>query len=33
MRIIKRLIEWILTPEAVNVPELQKRIVLYSELI
>lgn len=33
MRAIKRFWEWITGGEAVTVPELQKRIILYSELI
>lgn len=33
MRQIKRFLEWITGGEAVTVEEMQKRLVLYSELI
>lgn len=33
MRIIKRFFKWLTTPEPLTVPEIQKRIMLYSELI
>lgn len=33
MKQIKRFLEWITGGEAVTVPELQKRVILYSELI
>jgi hypothetical protein len=33
MRVIKRFFAWILSGEAVTVEEMQKRLVLYNELI